>query len=227
MKQEIIEQMRAELYNTRLCRSDFEKYDVEALKENTEPFFWMVREHGTTILKIGASEIERWFSNERYRLDMFRDPASPFGCIFYYSSYESLKIFYWDGLDLRRISMQDATNIYDNLVTPMWKQKTQQYPKEYEMCNKPLEIRFVNEEVEKRYKADLLYARGLNDTSLQECVNRLSCWCRKAVDHYISISSDFTEHGYCFCEMVNGNPNVNGGIIMSQYAEKNRWSIHT
>lgn len=227
MDNKFIEQMRAELYDTRLCRSDFEKYDVEELKENTEPFFWMVREHGTTLLKIGASEIVRWFSNECCRFDMFRNPDAPFGYISYYSNYEHLKIFYWDGLDLRRITMQDAANIYDNLVTPMWEQKIQQYPKEYKMRNQPLEIRFMSEETEKRYQADLLYAQGLDDTSLQDCVNRLSHWCRKAVDHYISISSDFTEHGYCFCEMVNGEPRINGGIIMSQYAEKNRWSTHT
>ena len=140
MDNKFIEQMRAELYDTRLCRSDFEKYDVEELKENTEPFFWMVREHGTTLLKIGASEIARWFSNECCRFDMFRNPDAPFGYISYYSNYEHLKIFYWDGLDLRRITMQDAANIYDNLVTPMWEQKIQQYPKEYEMRSKPLEI---------------------------------------------------------------------------------------
>lgn len=219
--------MRAELSDTRLCHSDFENYDVEELKENTEPFFWTVRKHGTTLLKIGASEITRWFSNECCRFDMFRNHDAPFVHISYYSKYDHLKIFYWDGLDLRRISMQDAVEIYDNLVMPMWWQKIQQYPKEYEMRSKLLEIRFMSEETEKRYQADLLYAQGLNDTSLQDCVNRLSCWCRKAVDHYISISSDFTEHGYCFCEMVNGEPRINGGIIMSQYAEKNRWSIHT
>lgn len=227
MDNKYIEQMRAELYDTRLCRSDFEKYDVEELKENTEPFFWMVREHGTTLLKIGASEIARWFSNECCRFDMFRNPDAPFGYISYYSNYEHLKIFYWDGLDLRRITMQDAANIYDNLVTPMWEQKIQQYPKEYEMRSKPLEIRFMSEETEKCYQADLKYAESLDDTSLQDCINRLSRWCRKAVNHYIAISSDFSEHSYCFCEMVNDEPNINGGIIMSQYAEKNRWSTHT
>ena len=227
MKQEIIEQMRAELYDSRLCRSDFEKYDVEELKENTEPFLWMAREHGTALLKIGSSEIERWFSNERNRFSMFRGHDAPFINISYYSNCEHLKLFYWDGLDLRRITVQDAASIYDNLVMPMWKQMVKRYPEEYEIRDKPLEIRFVCEETEKRYQADLLYAQELNDTSLQDCVNRLSHWRRIAVDHYISISSDFTEHGYCFCEMENGKPLINGGIIMHQNAEKNRWSIHT
>lgn len=227
MKQEIIDQMRAELYDTRLCRSDFEKYDLETLKDNTEPFFWMIRDYGTTLVKIGASEIARWFSKEHFRFDMFRNPDAPLSSISYYSKCEHQKVFYWDGLDLRRITMQDAFNIYNNLVTPVWEREIKLHPVEYEMRDKPLEIRFGSEETERRYQASLKYAEELNDTSLQDCINRLSHWCRKAVNHYISISSDFTEHGYCFCEMVNDKPNINGGIIMSQYVETNRWSTHT
>lgn len=227
MDKKIIEQMRAELYDTRLCRSDFEKYDVESLEKNTEPFFWLVREHGTSLVKMGATEIARWFSKEHFRFEMFRNPKSPFESILYYKNYEHIKVFYWDGFDLRHVTMQEAINIYSNLVVPMFAKKMNEHPEEYEMRDKPLEIRFMSETTEKRYQADLKYAESLNDTSLQDCVNRLSRWCRKAVNHYIAISSDFSEHGYCFCEMVNDEPNINGGIIMSQYAEKNRWSTHT
>lgn len=227
MDNKFIEQMRAELYDTRSCRSDFENYDVAELSDSTEPFLWMVREYGTTLLQIGVSDITRWFSNESCRFYMFCEPYTPLDSISCYSNDEHIKIFYWDGLDLRRITIQDAANIYDNLVMPMLNQTIQQYPKEYEMRNEPLEIRFMGKETEKRYQEDLLYAQGLNDTSLQDCVNRLSRWCRKAVDHYIVISPDFTEHGYCFCEMVNGEPRINGAIIMNQYAEKKRWSTHT
>lgn len=227
MEQKIIEQMRAELYDTRLCRSDFEKYDVESLKENTEPFFWLVREHGTSLLKIGPTEIAQWFSKETFRFEMFRDSHYLFEWISYYSNDKCAKIFYYDGLDLRRITMQEALNVHNNLVMPTWDLEVKKHPKEYEMRDKPLEIRFMSETTEKRYQADLKYAESLNDTSLQDCINRLSRWRRKAVNHYIAISSDFSEHGYCFCEMVNDEPNINGGIIMSQYAEKNRWSTHT
>ena len=44
---EIIEQMRKELYDTKLCISDFEKYDLKTLEKTNEPFFWLVRTHGT------------------------------------------------------------------------------------------------------------------------------------------------------------------------------------
>ena len=39
---EIIEQMRKELYDTKLCISDFEKYDLKTLEKTNEPFFWLV-----------------------------------------------------------------------------------------------------------------------------------------------------------------------------------------
>ena len=42
---EIIEQMRKELYDTKLCISDFEKYDLKTLEKTNEPFFWLVRTH--------------------------------------------------------------------------------------------------------------------------------------------------------------------------------------
>ena len=41
---EIIEQMRKELYDTKLCISDFEKYDLKTLEKINEPFFWLVRD---------------------------------------------------------------------------------------------------------------------------------------------------------------------------------------
>lgn len=52
---EIIEQMRKELYDTNLCISDFEKYDLKALENTNEPFFWLVRTHGTHLCFIGPS----------------------------------------------------------------------------------------------------------------------------------------------------------------------------
>lgn len=45
MEQLIIDKMRSELFDTRLCKQDFEKYDVAQLQDTDEPFLWMVREH--------------------------------------------------------------------------------------------------------------------------------------------------------------------------------------
>ena len=41
---ELIFKMRDELYDTHLCKQDFEKYDVQTISECCEPFLWEVRE---------------------------------------------------------------------------------------------------------------------------------------------------------------------------------------
>lgn len=46
---EIIEQMRKELYDTKLCISDFEKYDLKTLEKTNEPFFWLVHTRNTSV----------------------------------------------------------------------------------------------------------------------------------------------------------------------------------
>lgn len=58
MEQLIIDKMRSELFDTRLCKQDFEKYDVAQLQDTDEPFLWMVREHGTSLALIG--DLHKW-----------------------------------------------------------------------------------------------------------------------------------------------------------------------
>lgn len=137
------------------------------------------------------------------------------------------RTFYYDGESIKPVGMEQALMIYRDAEKYYRERAIAEYAEEFLNCNKPLEIIFVSEDTEKKYCESLEYAKSLGDTSLQDCVNRLSKWCRRALDHYVAISYDFTEHGYCFCEIVNGEPHVNGGIIMSRNAEKNRWSIHT
>ena len=69
---EIIEQMRKELYDTKLCISDFEKYDLKTLEKTNEPFFWLVRTHGTHLCFIGPS-VESLFSSESNRFAIMKD----------------------------------------------------------------------------------------------------------------------------------------------------------
>ena len=228
MKQEVIEQMRTQLYDTDWCRKDFEIYS-KTLKETTEPFFWMVREYGTSLVKLGVSEIQRWFSNEVLRMAIFREMSMPLDSLMYYtnSGCGAWKLFYLDGLTLTRISKMDMLTIFNNLVCAYWADKTNEFKEEFNMCNKPLEIKFASIEAERAFNQSLEYAKELNDNSLNECVSRLSKWVRIAVDHCIVLSCDFTEHGFYFQEKVNGEPKICGGIIMDKSAKEKRWSTHT
>lgn len=71
-------------------------------------------------------------------------------------------------------------------------------------------------------------ANELGDSSLVDCLERLTHWTRLAVDHKIELYSDFEEYSFTFCEKVNGEPRVCGGIIYSESASDGRhWSMHT
>lgn len=61
---EVIEQMRKELYDTHFCISDFEKYDLKELENTNEPFFWLVRDGGTSLCFIGPSMENLFFIRE-------------------------------------------------------------------------------------------------------------------------------------------------------------------
>ena len=88
---EIIEQMRKELYDTKLCISDFEKYDLKTLEKTNEPFFWLVRTHGTHLCFIGPS-VESLFSSESNRFAIMKDSHAIIA-----------SIVYWDDLDYNSI----------------------------------------------------------------------------------------------------------------------------
>ena len=87
---EIIEQMRKELYDTKLCISDFEKYDLKTLEKTNEPFFWLVRTHGTHLCFIGPS-VESLFSSESNRFAIMKDSLAIIA-----------SIVYWDDLDYNK-----------------------------------------------------------------------------------------------------------------------------
>ena len=227
MKQEIIEQMRAELYDSRFCRSDFEECDVPALETYDGPFLWQVYCTGTRLLRISRECVESFYATEERRFCMFQHPDLPFSFFKPEAGDGSVRTFYYDGASIKPVGIEQARMIFRDTERGYRERMIAEHAEEFLNCNKPLEIRFMSEDTEKKYRESLEYAKSLGDTSLQDCVNRLSQWRRRALNHYMAISYDFTEHGYCFCEIVNGEPHINGGIIMHQNAEKNRWSIHT
>lgn len=228
MDTKIISFLRDQLNKeSRLCVNDFGKYDVPALIEYDGPFLWQVYCTGTRLLKISPECVRYWYATEKDRFCMFQHSDLLFSLFMPEEGNDFARTFYYDGESIKPVGMEQALMIYRDAEKEYRERAIAEYAEEFLNCNKPLEIIFVSEDTEKKYCESLEYAKSLGDTSLQDCVNRLSKWCRRALDHYVAISRDFTEHGYCFCEIVNGEPHINGGIIMSRNVEKNRWSIHT
>ena len=127
---EIIEQMRKELYDTKLCISDFEKYDLKTLEKTNEPFFWLVRTHGTHLCFIGPS-VESLFSSESNRFAIMKDSLAIIASIVYWDDLDYNKYFYWDGAQLQKVSKDKIVSIFNNIWGSRIHQLSIQYPEEY------------------------------------------------------------------------------------------------
>lgn len=226
-REQLIEAMRNELFDSAYCMSDFSKWDVHAIECSLEPFFWLVST-GTHLVRCGTTQITGILGVEAGRMRVFRDPYSPISAITYYehSNYPK-KLFYWDGFDLHKITFEEARVIWGNLASWSIAQAKVEYVEEYRLRDELLPIKFASKETEESYRESLEYSDALGDDSLARCVERLTKYQRVAVDQYILISADFTEHGYCFGEMVNGECIMNGGIIPDLKKSEDRWQIHT
>lgn len=224
MKQEIIEQMYNELYPTRLCKQDFEKYDFKTLQNIDEPFFWMVREHGTSLCCIGVSQLLKWFGNEQSRFMLMQDNTTAIQSILYWND-STAKYFYYDGWRLHRVPKDDVKEIFMNVCGVAIKQMIAEHPEEAMVANQPLKLEICESARNALEEAKAL-ANDLHDSSLKNCLKDLTLYRRIAIDHVIQIYGDFTKHSFGFSEYVNGKVRLSGGIIYSEYSE-NHWSIHT
>lgn len=227
MKQEIIEQMRSHLSGTRYCKSDFEKYDVPQLEEINEPFFWMVREYGTEFVFVGPSSIKKFYSNQVWRMGLFRNKFDLISSFLYYDNDKNAKFFFWNGCVLLQISIDQLKEAYCNIIDQSYKELCRDFKTEFEVCREPLEVRFSCKEAEKSWGESVKYAESLCDNSLTECLEKLKRHRRDAIDQYILISRDYSEHCFSFGEFINGKCQLNGGIILHDYLTENRWSTHT
>lgn len=222
---EIIEQMRKELYDTKLCISDFEKYDLKTLEKTNEPFFWLVRTHGTHLCFIGPS-VESLFSSESNRFAIMKDSLAIIASIVYWDDLDYNKYFYWDGAQLQKVSKDKIISIFNNIWGSRIHQLSIQYPEEYAAINKPLELK-MSPEISERVKEVKNIASELQDSSFEDCLKSLQKWVRFAVNQHIEIYGDFAKNSFGFSEVVNGKRKICGGIIMSPNATERRWSIHT
>lgn len=230
MDAKIIEQMRAQLSDSHWCANDF-KIDVDMLKDTNEPFFWMVRQDGTSLIQIGSSFIESQLQDESVRFNLLRNPHCYLVDITYYAS-TTCKIFYWDGIELKQITIEDMCTIFDNIWKERISQVLSEHPMEKRTVDSPLEL-VMSDMTREFLQQQLEYAKSIGDTSLQSCVNRIQHYTRRAVNHYVTLYMDFAERSFGFTEYVNEEPRLNGGIIYHSCKNetgeitKESWQIHT
>lgn len=105
MKQEIIKKLRSELNDTYWCQNDFEKYDIESFQGKDEPFFFLIRENGTSLIFVGPS-LEYKLRSEANRFRTMRDPEWVIKDFLFYQE-DGIKYFYYDGYIINRISQKE------------------------------------------------------------------------------------------------------------------------
>lgn len=227
MKQEMIDRMRAELYDNYGCLSDFEKYDVPQLEKGGGAFVWCVYSGGTHLVMCDAESIGWTLASEERRIQCFRDYKWPIEYMTYYKDNPSAKYFYWDGSELREVGCDDIVEFWSRVFLPVLEAKKREFPQEFAVCDAPLSIKFASEAGKEAYSEAMKVAYGLCDESLRACFRRLGEMKRLAVDCYIEVSRDFERHSFVFVKMTNGIPGINGGVVADFSRQSNRWSIHT
>ena len=226
MKQEILDKMAAEVYNTRFCQSDFE-HDLKSLEHYDGPFLWLVRINGTSLRKIDMSEIFSWKNCEATRFQLFRYMDFPICDFVHWNKSKAVKFFYYDGYALLQVTKDDIVGIWHSVFSKFYGLMKDEYKSEYIICNKPLEIRYASEEVGKCITDVLRVANDMSDNSLQQCFDLLSHYLRNATNHYIMIYKDSLKYSFGFTEYVNGERRMSGGIIFDECRIGGYWQIHT
>ena len=223
MKADIIAQMTALLGAGRFAKSDFEKYDIPALADYEGEFFWLTRENGTTLVKLGYELFDTYAKNESWRIAWFKDFLAPIYALKYYC--EESRIFYYDKTELREVVWCDVVRIFTDAYHIAYQYLRSLHKDEVNVGGKLLHIK-IKCPVE-YLKEQLRYADALGDTSLRNCLHSLRRWNRCAVNQHVEIYGDFAKHSFTFAEVINGETHIFGGIIYSEYSSPRRWSIHT
>lgn len=210
-------------FDGRWSKIDFE-YDTESLKRNKGAFLWMVRKDGTSLVCMESITNPENYSNSRNRMSVFRNPDWHILSMKYATDAE---YYYYDGTVLKEVDLEEVEQIYYDVFTPFLIELQAKYHEEYIKREIPLDIVYSSEESRERMTECLRYANRIGDTTLLGCIERLSHWVRLSIDHKVQISLDFDPKSFFFQEIIDGIPNIAGGIIFHQERDKSYWMIHT
>jgi len=203
--------------------------DRTSLQSYDGLFFWMSRENGTSLCKIDFMNIYETMNKSEFaeanRIAWFQEFYMYLMGVMYWAEDKANKLYYYDCNTLVQVDLETAKKIYDGLLGSMYRELKEAHPKELEISSMRLPIR-LDCSISALKKA-LYHAESLGDTSLIECLHRLRCYRRCAINQSVHIYKDFGEHCFTFSNRADEKCLLNGGIILHDYMKANRWSIHT
>ena len=227
-KQELIEKMRSLLPNNRWAHSDFEidRGAIEKMDDSDLNFIWCVRLQGTDLQRLDKKYLTELLSSEGTRLMFMRNSVFQIKDMLDYDFERDGRWYMCDGNNLLKIDRYQALVAYNKAYQCDIERLKYRYPQEYLVRDKPLELVFFDGAKEK-LTAAMGQAALLDDSSLLDCLDRLQHWSRSAVDHKIEVDVDFASYSFGFCERVNGQQRICGGIIYHAGERDKHWCIHT
>lgn len=227
-KQELIEEMRSLLPDNKWAHSDFEidRGAIEKMDDSDLNFIWLIRSQGTELQRLDKKYLTELLSSEGTRLMFMRNSFCQIKSMLDYDFERDGRWYMCDGNNLFKIDHYQALIAYNKAYQCDIERLKYRYPQEYLVRDKPLELVFSDGAKEK-LTAAMGQAALLDDSSLLDCLDRLQHWSRIAIDHKIEIHTDFAPYSFGFCERVNGQPRICGGIIYHEGERDKHWSIHT
>ena len=94
------------------------------------------------------------------------------------------------------------------------------------ICDKPLDIDWIGDSKE-RFRKALELAKELGDSSLIECIDRVTRYARVSDNQHIVVGSDFAPNSFSFAMVTDGEVRLNGGIVFYASSDGKHWHIHT
>lgn len=221
------------------CQSDFEKYDTDYIKGNgvkAFPFLWMVAPSHTYLLKL-ANFKEEYFNNETLRYDIAHK-NSWFHAYLWPCCSEVKEDIYYVTLDgIRSISVEQARETVRDTITPVIKEWEQLYGEIPEKSKISVEIHGISLTNLKTLVQD---CRNHGNDSLMNCLRRFKNYRQIAKNHKISVRYSERYNEFSFCELVNDQQKLCGGIVFHGWPETGYqtngsvqiqpqygWSLHT
>lgn len=221
--QELIGKIRDILADKPKALEEFERYYVSKITENNPSYLLLgFSETWTDDYDLSPAQFEKGETVQQNRLMAMRfwkKNENPYVVDFpQFIMYKNNK--------LKIINRLEATYFINIEYQKFAKTCMVKYPEEYLICDKPLDIDWMGDS-KTRFHEVLELAKELGDSSLIECIDRVTRYSRVSDNQHIVVGSDFAPNSFSFAMETDGEVRLNGGIIFYASSDGKHWHIHT
>ncbi len=216
MNEKIIKQMRNIVADVMTSfKTDFENYDRPYIEQATPdkfPMIWIVGTSHTHLLQLGEFR-NSFFEREdvRYRYAQGDDGLSA-----YLEPLNNDRVFLITVEDVLPVTKKQACEAIRDMVLPVvndWVAQNGELPYDARMTLKFAGITFS------KLKELIRDCEAHENHSLLKKLKGLRKRMKLGADHFIQITYHSSYNEFTFCEYLNGNTRINGGIVFHGWPE--------